>query len=107
MNWLMRWLRSLQAQLILWAVLPVTLVIIGLALTGVYSHQQEMLDFVIERDRVLANVIARRLEEDLAEGRLSPSDTGLGDWLEEAVGDAPLTVWIVDRAGQLLATTGP
>jgi len=48
------WLHSLQAQFLLWAILPVTLVVIGLSLTGVYAHQQSMRDFVIQRDRLLA-----------------------------------------------------
>ena len=40
-----RWFRSLQAQLFLWAVLPITFAIIALAFTGVYAHQQTMRDF--------------------------------------------------------------
>ncbi|MGC9348608.1 MAG: hypothetical protein ACP5JG_10760, partial [Anaerolineae bacterium] len=87
---LSRWLRSLQAQLILWAILPVTLVVIGLALTGVYTHQQAMQEFVIERDYVLAQVLARRLETELARGRTLPTGDAFADWLEPSVLELPM-----------------
>jgi hypothetical protein len=42
---LRRWLRSLQVQLFLWAIMPVTFLIIALSFTDVYAHQQGMRDF--------------------------------------------------------------
>ena len=101
-----RWLRSLQAQLILWAILPVTLVVIGLALTGVYSHQQAMSDFVVERDQIMARIIALRLEEALSRGDLAPGGADVGDWLPIADSDLPGAVWVVDTEGRLLAGSG-
>ena len=53
-----RWIRSLQAQLFLWAVLPVTFAIISLAFTGVYAHQQTMRDFAAERDLTDEDILA-------------------------------------------------
>ena len=47
----------------LWTVLPLTLVLIGVAFTGVYSHEQAMRDLVQERDRSLAQVSANQVRE--------------------------------------------
>ncbi|HIE37469.1 MAG TPA: hypothetical protein EYP77_00070 [Anaerolineae bacterium] len=65
-----RWFRSLQAQLFLWAVLPVTFALLVLAFTGVYAHQQAMRDFVAERD--LVRLKARVIEDGLAHGIIGP-----------------------------------
>ena len=54
----------------LWTVLPLTLVLIGVAFTGVYSHEQAMRDLVQERDRSLAQVSASQVRELLRQ-RLS------------------------------------
>ncbi len=51
-------------------VLPLTLVLIGVAFTGVYSHEQAMRDLVQERDRALAVVSASQVRE-LLQQRLS------------------------------------
>ena len=108
MTKLSRWVRSLQAQLILWAILPVTLVIIGLAFTGVYSHQRVMQDFVIERDMLTARLIALRLEDALSRGDLSPGGEDLAAWLPITADELPGAVWIVDRDGRLIANSdGP
>lgn len=99
-----RWFRSLQAQLFLWAVLPVTFVILGLAFTGVYAHQRAMRDFVAERDLALARLIARMVEDGLAHGTVGPDGGGLAAWLLSLVGDRPgtVTLMVVDGTGQAL-----
>ncbi len=56
-------LRGLRIQIILWTILPLTLVLIGIAFTGVYSHQRSMRALVEERDRTLAQVQAALLGE--------------------------------------------
>ena len=91
-----RWLRSLQAQLFLWAILPVTFVIIALAFTGVYTHQQTMRDFVAERDLALARLTARMVEDGLAHGVVGVDSTGLDTWTSQMVGDQIGTVLVVD-----------
>ena len=103
----MRWLRSLQAQLILWAVLPVTLVIIALAFTGVYAHQREMRDFVAERDLTVARLLALHAEDWVAQGMISGTGEGLEAWLEMERAVLPGTVWIVDGTGRVLVHTDP
>lgn len=58
-------LRGLRAQLLLWTILPLTLVLIAIAFTGVYSHQHSMRSLIEDRDRVLAQVYAAQVEEIL------------------------------------------
>jgi signal transduction histidine kinase len=101
-----RWFRSLQMQLILWAVLPITLVAIGLALTGVYTHQQAMLDFVVERDRILVDLVALQLEEALVRGELAPDGSDLGAQLPSAIDELPGALLVLSEGGQLLAQGG-
>ena len=61
-------LRGLKAQIVLWTVLPLTLVLIGVAFTGVYSHERTMQALVGERDRALAMLSASQVR-DLLRGR--------------------------------------
>jgi signal transduction histidine kinase len=98
-----RWFRSLQAQLLLWAVLPVTFVIIALAFTGVYAHQRAMRDFVAQRNLAMARLTARMVEDGLAHGMVDVDGSGLMAWMMSLVGDQPGTVIVVDGAGRVLA----
>jgi signal transduction histidine kinase len=101
------WFRSLQAQLFLWAVLPVTFVIIALAFTGVYTHQRAMRDFVAERDLALARLTAHVIEDGLARGVVSPDGIGLAAWAHPLYESQPGTVIVVDGAGEVLAHQDP
>ncbi|MGC9357631.1 MAG: HAMP domain-containing sensor histidine kinase, partial [Anaerolineae bacterium] len=102
----LRWFRSLQAQLILWAILPVTLVLIALAFTGIYAHQQEMQDFVSERNVVVTQLLAQRLEDGLVHGVVVPGGEGLKAWLSQESAGLPGTVLVVDTlTDQVLART--
>jgi signal transduction histidine kinase len=56
-------LRGLRAQIVLWTVLPLTLVLIGVAFTGVYSHEQAMRVLVEERDQALAVLSASQVRD--------------------------------------------
>lgn len=58
-------LRGLQAQIILWTILPLTLLLIGISFTGIYSHQQSMRTLVEERDKNLALAYASLVGEEL------------------------------------------
>lgn len=60
-------LRSLRVQLLLWAILPLSLALIGVAFTGVYGHEREMRNMVEERDQLLAQAYARQVAEILAQ----------------------------------------
>jgi signal transduction histidine kinase len=102
-----RWLRSVNAQLILWAVLPITFVIIALSFSGVYSHQRTMRQFVTERNLSLASVTARALEDGLGHGVVKPDGSGLQPWLSQLVGAHPGKVVVADRTAGELAAAGP
>ncbi|MGC9398784.1 MAG: ATP-binding protein [Anaerolineae bacterium] len=101
---LSRWLGSLQAQLILWAILPMTLVLVALALTGVYSHERAMRDFVVERNRVVAPLLARNLVDAVAHGYVTPDGRNLTPWLEQQALTLPGTVTLLDANGDVLAS---
>jgi signal transduction histidine kinase len=66
--------RGLRTQIILWTVLPLTLVLIGVAFTGVYSHERAMRTLVQERDQALAVVSAAQVS-DLLSVRSSALET--------------------------------
>lgn len=55
--------RDLRTQLVLWTILPLAIILIGVAYLGVNSHQASMRDLVEERDRALARVAASRVSE--------------------------------------------
>jgi len=101
----LRFLRSLQFQLFLWAVLPVTFVIIALAFTGVYAHQRAMRDFVADRDLSLARLAARIVADGLAQGVVSPDGEGLSSWIPPLFENRPQTasLIVVNGAGEILA----
>lgn len=101
----MRWLRSLNAQLFLWAILPVTFLIIALSFTGVYAHERIMADFVAQRDLAYTQVIARAIEDSLGHGVVSLDGRGLAAWFAVLVGDHPGWVMVVERRGQVISST--
>lgn len=99
----LRALRSLHVQLFLWAILPVTFVIIALAFTGVYAHQREMRDFVARRNLATARLAARTVEDALAYGIVGLDGRGLAVWLSTVIDDQAGAVIVVDGAGRVLA----
>ncbi len=60
-------LRDLRTQIVLWTILPFTVILIVLALVGVNGHQAAMRDLVAERDGALAATAAARLSDLLAD----------------------------------------
>lgn len=59
--------RGLAVQIVLWTVLPLTLVLIGVAFTGITSHERAMRTLVEERDQALAVVSAAEVREIILE----------------------------------------
>ncbi len=57
--------KDLRTQILLWTILPLAVVLIGIAYLGVNSHQAAMRDLIQERDSALARVAAARLSETL------------------------------------------
>jgi signal transduction histidine kinase len=62
-----RLLRGLRAQLLLWTILPLAVVLIVLSLAGVTRHRQAMTRLVEERDRGVAAAEANRLGREVAQ----------------------------------------
>lgn len=60
-------LRSLSTQILLWTILPLAIVLIGVAYLGVNSHQTAMRAMVAERDGALARVAAGQVSELLTD----------------------------------------
>ena len=103
----MRWIRSLHVQLFLWAVMPVTFVLIAFSFTGVYSHQQTMRDFVVERDAAMAHLLAQVAEDGLAHGVVGGDGSGLREWMALGESDVPGKVTILDSDGIVLVHSRP
>ncbi|MCX6032726.1 MAG: histidine kinase [Chloroflexi bacterium] len=62
-----RLLRGLRAQLLLWTILPLAVVLVVLSLAGVTRHRQAMTRLVEDRDRGLAAAEANRLGREIAQ----------------------------------------
>ncbi|MFQ6000889.1 MAG: ATP-binding protein [Anaerolineae bacterium] len=58
--------RGLRSQILLWVVLPLTILLLVLSFTGIYSHQRAMRALVEERDLALATLAAKGVAESLA-----------------------------------------
>ena len=111
-------MRGLRVQIILWTVLPLTLVLIGVAFTGVYSHEQTMRVLAGDRDRALALLGASQVRDLLHERIMAlqalaaqPAFQGT-DRLAQGVslqaannlnGQFSGGIVLVDEAGELLA----
>ena len=61
----LRRLRGLRAQLLLWTILPLAVVLIVLSVAGVARHRQAMTALVADRDRGLALAEATRLGHEI------------------------------------------
>ena len=62
-----RLLRGLRAQLLLWTILPLAVVLIVLSLAGVARHRQAMTRLVEDRDRGVTIAEANRLGHEIAQ----------------------------------------
>ncbi|MGE5140820.1 MAG: histidine kinase [Rudaea sp.] len=60
-------LRGLKTQILLWTILPLALVLVGIAYFGVNNHQAAMRQIVAERDAVLARAAASQISQLLAD----------------------------------------
>lgn len=60
-------MRGLRAQLLLWTILPLAIVLVALSLVGIARHRQAMTRLVEERDRGLTTAEANRLGREVAQ----------------------------------------
>lgn len=100
-------LRSFQAQLVLWAVLPLVFVLLALMLTGVYTHQHAMHSFVMQRDTMMARWIARLVTMGVQQGSIDPMGSNVAAYLAETGADMPVTWMVLDPPDRVLAWGGP
>lgn len=98
-----QWFRGLRAQILLWTILPLTLILIGVAFTGVFSHDQSMRVLVAERDRALAQVAASEIADDLRE-KVEALETIAGDdaFLHRNIDGIHVSLAEADALGGLL-----
>jgi signal transduction histidine kinase len=107
MQGLARWFHSLQAQLILWAILPMTMVIVALAFTGVYAHEQEMQDFVAERNAVITRLVSSKLADFLSLGWIAPDGEDLSPWLNAQSESMEGALFILNTQGDVISPADP
>jgi len=91
-----KWYRRLQVQVWLWAILPVTLVLVGLVLFGLYGYQRAARNLAAERDVALAVLYARRIEDALDRGIPVPLAMGSARLGSRGV------VYLLDGDGRVL-----
>ena len=97
-----RWYRRLEMQLWLWAVLPLTLVLVAISLNGVYNHQVAMRDFVAERDVAMARLYARHIGDALTSKAIQPDGTGLAELLAEIHTGPHTSLYVSDGLGRII-----
>lgn len=97
-----KWYRRLEVQLWLWAILPLTLALVAFTLTGVYSHQHAMHDFVVERDSTMASLYARQIEDGLARGAVYLDGAGLALLIRDARIGKRGIIYVVDDKGRAI-----
>lgn len=88
-------LRGLRVQLLLWTVLPLTLVLVAVAVIGISTHQRSMQQMVEELDARSARLGAAHLSDSLAErvawlktmatGPRLPSGDALGTFFDGGI----------------------
>ncbi|MHB0859008.1 MAG: histidine kinase [Anaerolineae bacterium] len=74
----------------------------AVTLTGVYSHQRAMRDFVSERDRALASLYSRQIEDALAHATVLRDGRGLSQVILEARIARRGVVYVVSTDGRVL-----
>ena len=102
-----RWYRRLEVQLWLWAILPLTLVLVAVTFTGVYSHQHAMHDFVAERDAAMADLYARQIEDGLAHGAVYLDGSGISLIVRDAHIGKRGIIYVVDAEGRAVSHPDP
>ncbi|MFZ1551101.1 MAG: ATP-binding protein [Anaerolineae bacterium] len=113
-----RLLRGLRAQLLLWTILPLAVVLIALSLAGVTRHRQAMTRLVEDRDRGVAAAEANRLGREIAQqvavlARLAAAlpaaelPATLSDQPFDAIGSFTGGLAWLDDQGALVAASPP
>ena len=93
-------LRGLRVQLLLWTVLPLTLVMVAVAVIGLTTHQSAMRDLVEELDARSAKLAAARLGDGLQERVTALEMVAHG---QELTANAPLLIFFDGGVARLRA----
>ena len=108
-------LHGLRTQVLLWTVLPLTILLIVFSVSGVSSHQQSMRALSADENARLVMALAQlvglqaentALREHASLDQVSVSDLPLASLLDVQHADAVVTVVLLDRTGKLLFGTG-
>lgn len=105
-----RLLRGLRAQLLLWTILPLAIVLVALSLIGIARHRQAMTHLVEERDRSWTTAEANRLGREIAQqiATLTRLAAALSASPPSSLSDEPFAgggLALLDASGAALATS--
>jgi len=87
-------------------VLPLTLLLIGVAFVGIRSHEQAMLEFAAARDLRQTQLEAVLIRDGLLHGTILPDGTGLEYILRIAAPGSEVRLYVVDASGRVLSSLG-
>lgn len=96
-------LRSLRAQVLLWTILPLTILLIVVSLTGIGTHQASMRRLAIDENRRLVTVMAQALALLAADAPLSQA---LLDALLPVDNGYESQVLLIDAEDRILFSSG-
>ncbi|MCB0150135.1 MAG: cache domain-containing protein, partial [Caldilineaceae bacterium] len=97
-------LRNLRTQVMLWTVLPLTILLIVASLAGIGTHQASMRRLAVDENQRLAMIMARSLALNAADGLPEPSVLDALLKLESTT--HATQVLLLDDAGQTLFAGG-
>lgn len=108
-------LHGLSVQVLLWIVLPVTILMIVFSLSGISSHQNSMQSLAVEEKSSLVLALARAisverenyaLRHQTSISDVSIDDLNIAELFDMNHPDAVTTFALIDQAGQLLYSNG-
>ncbi|MEZ4666502.1 MAG: histidine kinase [Anaerolineae bacterium] len=110
-----RSLRGLRAQVLLWMILPLTILLIVLSLTGISSHQNSMHALAAEENAKLVSALAKaistqvenyRLRSQASTQNIPVSVLELNDLLDLEHSNTPTTLALINTQGKVIYGKG-
>ncbi len=101
------WLSSLESQLLLWAILPLILLVIGWSFTGVHAHRRTMASFAARRNVAMVELVAANVAGGVENGALAADGSDLPEALASQIAELPGTLAVLDAAGRPLLQNAP
>lgn len=110
-----RALRGLRAQVLVWTILPLTILLIILSLTGISSHQSSMRALAAEENTKLVMALAKsvstqvenyRLRSQTLTGSISVDTLELNDLLDIEHSNITMTIGLINTSGDVLFGKG-